>query len=205
MTVVELAAGTQRQRVLDGVLRCIARWGMAKTTLEDIAREAGCSRATVYRLFPGGKDSILEALIEAEVTRFFGELADRIDGVGPLEELLVVGMTYAATVLAEHGALQYLLAHEPELVLPRLSFHQLDEVLLMVSGVVGPYLAPHVGADEAPRAAEWLTRVVLSYALCPSATVDLRDPESTRRLVRTYLIPGLTRTVHHEHERTGAI
>ena len=32
---------------------CIARWGTAKTTLDDIAREAGCSRATIYRLFPG--------------------------------------------------------------------------------------------------------------------------------------------------------
>ena len=30
---------------------CIARVGLAKTTLDDVAREAGCARATVYRCF----------------------------------------------------------------------------------------------------------------------------------------------------------
>ncbi|MEA2588672.1 MAG: hypothetical protein QOH66_1599, partial [Actinomycetota bacterium] len=50
---------TQEQRVIDAALRCIARWGIAKTTLDDIAREASCSRATIYRLFPGGKDALL--------------------------------------------------------------------------------------------------------------------------------------------------
>ena len=51
----------QEQRIVDATTRCIARWGVAKTTLDDVAREASCSRATVYRLFPGGKDAVLEA------------------------------------------------------------------------------------------------------------------------------------------------
>ncbi|MBV9252708.1 MAG: helix-turn-helix transcriptional regulator, partial [Actinobacteria bacterium] len=50
------------QRILDATLRCIGRWGVAKTTLEDVAREAGCSRATVYRAVPGGKDGLIEAV-----------------------------------------------------------------------------------------------------------------------------------------------
>src|SRR5438067_13665050 len=110
MTLVEAAISSQEERVADAAIRCVGRWGVAKTTLEDIAREAGCSRATVYRLFPGGKDSILETLIEAEVGRFFADLAEVIDGVDDLEELLVAGMTHAAAALADHSALQYLLA-----------------------------------------------------------------------------------------------
>ena len=35
---------------------------MAKVTVDDIAAEAGLSRATLYRLFPGGKDVLYEAL-----------------------------------------------------------------------------------------------------------------------------------------------
>ena len=53
-------------RVLDAVKACCERWGMAKVTIDDIAAEAGCSRATVYRLFPGGKDNIYETLRQRE-------------------------------------------------------------------------------------------------------------------------------------------
>ena len=47
------------RRVAEALLRCVARWGLAKTTIEDLAREAGVSRATVYRLVPGGKQAVL--------------------------------------------------------------------------------------------------------------------------------------------------
>ena len=53
----------QDKRIVDATLRCVGRWGLAKTTLDDVAREAGCSRATVYRLFPGGKDSLFGTLV----------------------------------------------------------------------------------------------------------------------------------------------
>ena len=45
-----------RLRVLEGAYECIARRGMAKTTVDDVAAASGISRATIYRIFPGGKD-----------------------------------------------------------------------------------------------------------------------------------------------------
>jgi hypothetical protein len=48
---------TTRQRILEATYVCVARWGLAKTTVEDAAREAKVSRATVYRTFPGGGTS----------------------------------------------------------------------------------------------------------------------------------------------------
>src|SRR6476660_9592213 len=41
-------------RAVGATLACIARHGLAKTTFDDVAREAGCARATLYRYF-GGK------------------------------------------------------------------------------------------------------------------------------------------------------
>ena len=40
------------------LLTCIARYGLAKTTLDDVAREAGCSRATLYRYFDSKHDLV---------------------------------------------------------------------------------------------------------------------------------------------------
>jgi AcrR family transcriptional regulator len=196
MTLVDPArVATQEQRVIDAALRCIARWGIGKTTLDDVAREASCSRATIYRLFPGGKDSLLDATARLELYRFFTGLARRLDEAVGLEDVLVAGMAYAAQALAGHDALRFVLAYEPEVILPRVAFHHADRVLSAVSAFAAPYLAPHVGPDDAPRVAEWVTRLVLSYTLAPAEGVDVRDEQSVRRLVRSFVLPGLLSTI----------
>lgn len=189
--------------VLAATLRCLSRWGLAKTSLEDVAREAGVSRATVYRLFPGGKDSLLQAVAASEVAAFFARLDSRLREVDSLEDLLVTGITEAARALNGHAALQTLLAHEPEVVLSRLSFHQADEVLRTVSAFAAPHVARFLGDsdedcpgsdrrdDEAARAAEWVARIVLSYTTNPGSAVELEDTESVRCLVGKFVLPGL--------------
>lgn len=180
------------ERVLDAALRCIARWGMAKTTLDDVAREAGISRATVYRLFPGGKDGLMDAVARGETTRFFAAVAARMAEADTLEDTLVGGMAEAGRRIVGHSALQFLMAHEPEAVLPRLAFAKLDEVLAAAARVSAPYLGRWLDDDTALRASEWAARLVLSYACTPGEShVDIADEASVRRLVRSFVLPGL--------------
>jgi len=148
-----LAADELEQRMVAAAVRCVARWGLAKTSLDDIAREAGSSRATAYRVFPGG---------------------------------------IALRMLTGHEALTYMLRHEPELVLPHFAFHRLDRLFMYSTELSRPHLARFLPDDDIAPAAELVARVVLSYAFRPSDAVDHRDPDSIRRLVRTYLLPALT-------------
>jgi len=183
--------GSPTERIVDATLRCVARWGMAKTTVDDVAREAGVGRATLYRLFPG-RDALFDATVVAETVRFFARLDDRLAGVDALEDLLVTAMVEAASTLATHPALQFLLAHEPEAILPHLAFQQMDTVLRTIAAAASPYLAPWLPDPEAAaRGAEWVARIVLSYLVAPSPDVDVCDPASVRHLVRTYIVPGL--------------
>lgn len=182
--------GVER-RVLDGALRCLARWGVARSSLDDIAKEAGCSRATVYRAFPGGKETVLDAVVADELRRFSAGLSERLDRAEDLEDLLVSGITYASQALSGHRALQFLLAHEPEQVLPHVSFGHFDQVLAIASRLVAPHLARFVGDELALRTGEWVTRLVLSYTMSPSPSYDLTDAASARALVRSYVLPGL--------------
>ena len=93
----------QRIRIVDGALACVARQGVAKTTVEDVAREAGLSRATVYRAFPDGKDSLLAAVVDTEVARLFSALGARMGESSDLSDVLVGGIVEAATRLrSEH-------------------------------------------------------------------------------------------------------
>ena len=182
------------QRILDATLRCVARWGVGKTTLEDVAREAGCSRATVYRSVPGGKDGLIEAVVAHELDGFFVRLGERLDAAPSLEDALVQGMSFSSQWLATHAALQFMLAYEPEAVLPHIAFRRMNDVLAVSAAFVAPYLARWLPADDALRAAEWGARIVLSYTSCPADDVDLADEASARRLVQTFVLPGLVKT-----------
>src|ERR687890_147806 len=86
-------------RIVDGLLESVARWGIAKTTVEDVARAAGVSRATVYRAFPGGKDVIFEAVVRRESARFLAAVTARLDAAETLEDAAVIGMAQAAPFL----------------------------------------------------------------------------------------------------------
>ena len=189
-------SGGPIERIVDATLRCVARWGIAKTTVDDVAREAGVGRATLYRLFPGGRDALLDTVVLTETARFFDRLDARVAAVDTLEDLLVEAVSEAATTLSGHAAFQFLLSHEPETILPHLTFQQMDDVLGAVATFGAPYLSRWLpasdGSEAASRAAEWLARIVISYLVAPSTDVDLCDPDSVRAFVRTYILPGLT-------------
>ncbi|MDQ1500457.1 MAG: hypothetical protein QOI86_3797 [Actinomycetota bacterium] len=61
------------ERILDGALQILGRFGSKKLSIVDVADEVGCSRATVYRYFPG-KPELMEALNLHEKRRFEREL-----------------------------------------------------------------------------------------------------------------------------------
>jgi AcrR family transcriptional regulator len=180
-----------RVRLVDGALRCLARQGITKTTVDDIAREAGFSRATAYRAFPGGKDDILAAVVETEVARLFSSLAVVMGEAHDLEDVLVAGMVESARQLRSHGALSYLLAHEPGAVLPQLTFAGQDRVLLVAGDLAAPFFARWLEPEQASRAAEWAVRIVLAYCSDQTPATDLTDPAATRALVRAFVLPGI--------------
>jgi hypothetical protein len=67
----------------------------------------------------------------------------------------------------------------------------MDRLLLHAGDVAAPFFARWLEPEQAARAAEWAVRIVLSYLSCPSDGVDLTDAESTRRLVRRFVLPGI--------------
>src|SRR5688500_11509071 len=101
------------ERICDAALTCVARWGISKTTIEDVAREAGVGRATVYRPV-GGKGQLVRAVLVREADRLRRLVDDAAAQADDLEGVVVAGVVTVARFLEEHEALRYLLAREPD-------------------------------------------------------------------------------------------
>jgi AcrR family transcriptional regulator len=91
-------AAAARQQILAAAESVITRYGVSKTTMDDIGRQAGVSRPTVYRYF-GDRDNLLAALIERRTRMLFGRAREYIFGFDSFAEQLVEGLLY----LIDHG------------------------------------------------------------------------------------------------------
>jgi AcrR family transcriptional regulator len=180
----------QRVRIADAATRCVARKGVMKTTLDDVAREAGCSRATVYRTFPGGKEEVIAAVVDTEVARLFSAIAVAMGRADDLEDAVVAGIVATASALGDHAALAYMLENEPGVLLPHLCFAPMGRVIEGASRFASPFLVRWLDPEAALRLADWATRIVLSYLATPAVGIDLRNEPSARRLVSAFVTPA---------------
>lgn len=178
-------------RLLDAATACFARVGVSKTTLDDVAREAGLARATLYRYFPG-KPAVVGALVARETVVLTAVLEAASADADSLDDAVVAVVLAAAAWLALHPALSFVMTAEPDVLLPHLAFDGADRVLAAGAGIVAPSLARFLDPADSDRAGEWLARMILSYVVTPTDSVDLTDPTSVRRLVGDFVVPGLT-------------
>ena len=183
-----------RDRVLDATKACCERWGIAKVTVDDIAAQSGVSRATIYRMFPGGRDVLYDALRVRETEDFMAELSARIVGANGFEDLVVRVVVNATQMLQADEHIKLMLASEPGEVASDLTVEGLPRIFRAATLFFTPVFAPYIGRDQSARLAEWLARVVISYFLAPSRYVDLSMTASATEFVRTFVLPAFQPT-----------
>ncbi len=186
-----MSATDSRTRILDAAVTCIERWGLAKTSLEDVANEAGLSRATVYRYFAGGRDELVGETIAWEVAKYLGRLADAVEPEHGIEDKLVRGLVFGHQAIDDHLLLQRVLSTEPDAFLAGFQ-PVMPAMAALVQGEVGQLLAdeqlrPDLDPEEAAR---YITGQFLSYLGNPGQW-DLTDEPAVHRLVRTQFLAGI--------------
>jgi AcrR family transcriptional regulator len=186
-----VVAGGARLRILEATYTCVARYGLAKTTVEDAARASGMARATIYRYFPGGRDQLVAEVIAWEAARFFDRLAAAVGDTEGLEELLEEALFFAHQAVEEHEVLQKILQTEPDRLLPQLTVES-----TRILAYIRAFLMPHMEAQsraaglDPEEAADFVARMLLSFTGSPGRW-DLSDRAQVTELVRTEVLAAL--------------
>ena len=162
------------ERILDAAGRLFAERGVGAVGMGEIAAEAGCSRATLYRYF-ADRDELRTAFIHREARRVGGQVAAAVAGIDDPARLVtaavldavrrVRGTPTLAAWFAEGDAARTAALAQSSTVIEALGTSFVDE----------------------PDDARWLVRVILSLLTVPG-----RDEADERAMVERYVAPRVT-------------
>ncbi|MFE7421072.1 TetR/AcrR family transcriptional regulator [Rhodococcus sp. NPDC057529] len=183
-----------RARLIDGAAACFYRYGVGKTTIDEIAKEVRLSRRTVYRYFASKED-----IFAAVISREFDELSKEgrlIYEQSPFGEGVIEVALLMSRRVAESPVLSRLFAVE-----------EAGETLEALFGgteftsLVERFLAPLIRRAQQrgelrkditiADATEWVTHLVFSL-LGPNPVINRHDDEHVKFMLRVFALPGLT-------------
>ncbi|MEU8248021.1 TetR/AcrR family transcriptional regulator [Nonomuraea sp. NPDC048916] len=173
------------ERILDAAFTRMLAGGLRRLTVDEVAKEAGLSRITVYRRFARKGDLVQEVILR-ELRRFLRSFEQAVAPLPDMPERVVEGFAVTLRLVRGHPLLSRLLATEPETILPQLTLEAGPYL-----AVAREYLAAHLDAPDAQAVAETFIRVALSFVLTPDSVVPLATDEQARAYARRHLVPLL--------------
>ncbi|EWM16914.1 TetR/AcrR family transcriptional regulator [Kutzneria sp. 744] len=175
--------------ILDAAVGELRDYGLRRTSVDNVARRAGLSRATVYRRFEN-KNMLVQAALVRESARFFGEI---VAAVGPLptaEQRLVEGFVVGLRKVRTDALLTRLLISDPEELVPYLTLRGAGVIAAASEFLVQQYREVGSSMSRDPRVlAEMLVRLAISFTLTPAGSVAVDDDTAMRDFARSYLVP----------------
>lgn len=177
-----------RARLCDATLRCIARMGLSKASMSDIAKEAGVTRPTLYRYFKS-KTSAFIAAIDGVALEFAHAVAKHVVRFDTVEERIIEMIVFVVKKFPRHKYLSLVLNPEASIVLGERAFseerpRELSRIVIAPVVDLRPDLRP-----EAEEIAEVMSRLAISLILFPGRFKT--SGEELRDFIRRRLLPGL--------------
>jgi AcrR family transcriptional regulator len=167
-------------RILDAAEELFTQQDPSSVGMNEIARAAGCSRATLYRYFEN-REALRTAYVHRETHRLADAIKNQISGVDDPAVRLIAHITTTLRLVRESPALAawFATAHPP-----------IGGEMAEQSEVIAALAAAFVnslGADD-PTIVEsrgrWLVRVITSLLIFPG-----RDAADELAMVKQFVVP----------------
>lgn len=201
--VVEMGAaaptdrGSARDRLLDAAERCLESCGVVGTTMEDIGRTAGVSRATVYRYFPS-REAVMSGVIIRAAERYLDRISPRIAAHADLGSALVDFVEYTVEAARREEIIGLFFGSDEELAGVGLAAGTSTSLFEIVTEFLRPIFTRHWSCVEpgvsVDDAAEWVVRTILSLLTVRGPRERSRD--GLRAFLSRFLLPAILADDH---------
>jgi AcrR family transcriptional regulator len=168
------------ERILDAAGELFAQQDAATVGMHEIARAAGCSRATLYRYFEN-REALFTAYVHRESYRLYREMTEQIAGVKDPAQRLIEGMITSLRKVRESPALASWFATTQPPIGGEIA--EQSEVIKALTEAFVTSLAPDQ-PDVVAHRARWLVRVMTSLLVFPG-----RDETDERAMLEEFVVP----------------
>ena len=182
-----------RERLLDAAEGCLGQFGPQKTSMEDVARAAGMSRATVYRYFEN-RDALLLGVASRQASDLAGEAIQYLGNFNTISDWLVEGLLFTLREIPQRPVFASLVTSLDSSAASKLLLGSTGMIQIGVN-VLRPMFATAkeqglLRDDIDPEMLiEWLLRMLWTYLNAPSQVAT--DEDGMRKLFRMMLIPAV--------------
>jgi AcrR family transcriptional regulator len=167
-------------RILDAAEELYTARDHASIGMNEIARAAGCSRATLYRYFEN-REALRTAYVHRETHRLSRAIKERIDGIGNPRERLTASIIATLRMVRENPALASWFAITRPPIGGELA-GQSDVITALAAAFVSS-LGPE-DAAVVQRRARWVVRVITSLLMFPG-----QDEADERAMIEEFVVP----------------
>lgn len=182
-----------QKTILQAAKQCYLHYGVEKTGMQDIAREAKLARSTIYRYYPTADDLLL-ALISTEMQVMNRELSKKLARFERPEDVIVEGVLIALKAIPQHPLLSQVFAGDSSSALRQKVWNSPAIVALgtdlmatvMQTSLEQGHLQQSVRSEVL---IEWVYRILLSFLSLPSNWV--KTDKQLRATLHALLIPVL--------------
>jgi AcrR family transcriptional regulator len=178
-TRTEVAA----DRILDAAAELYTQRDPASIGMNEIARAAGCSRATLYRYFEN-RETLRAAYVHREAHRLSREIKHRIDGVDDPRERLIASIAVTLRMVRDSPALASWFAVTRPPIGGEIA-GQSEVITALAAAFVNS-----LGAEDPAtigRRARWVVRVITSLLMFPG-----QDEADERAMIEEFVVPVVT-------------
>ena len=177
-----------RSRVCTAALACLKRQGIEKTTMSDIAKQAGIARPTLYKYFKNIEE-VLSTAIDSQAYNFAESVVRHAQQFATIEERIAETIIYVVEELPKDPNLSIIINDDRAKALRDRAFS--DEATLVFSEMTAVPLIeirPDL-RDQGVEISEIMSRFAISMILFPGKYAS--DYEGLRGLIKRRILPGL--------------
>ena len=170
-------------RILDAAEQLFTEKDPTSVGMNEIARAAGCSRATLYRYFES-REALRTAYVHRETHRLGRRIMQQIDSIEDPHERLIASVTATLRMVRESPALAAWFGSTRLPIGGELA-GQSEVITALAAGFLNS-----LGPDDpavVERRARWAVRVIISLLMFPG-----QDEADERAMIDEFVVPIMT-------------